>query len=241
MDLKVIHDEIRERLSKEITGHLKPSDIDRALDLAQLDLFNMLTGSFRDYQRGKPVRLYFSSTQRLNDALSPFKIKETFQKVDTAGGIVPLESDFITLISIAVSTLANEYRDISPPPYTTPSFKQVKIYDENEIYERLDSYLVSPNEYEPIALINSKATGIQLFPEQGYSGLYWYLKRPDIPEYAYTMSGRAYVYDQSGSTQLEWYDTEISRIIDKAITYLAGGLKDTEATQLAMAKDGGTD
>ena len=236
MDLKVIHDEIRARLNKEITGHIKSTDIDRALNLAQLDTLNMFLGSPRDYNRGRPARLYLSATQRINDALSPFKVGKSFTTTDTAGGVISLEPDFITLISVKVNT----YRT-SADGRSELIKSQVKLFDENEVYERLSSFLVAPSVSEPIALVNSKATGIQLFPEQAFAGMYWYIRKPAVPNFAYSMNGREVVYNESSSTQLEWYDSEIPRIIEKAIVRLAGGLKDAESAQLSMAKDGGTD
>ena len=82
--------------------------------------------------------------------------------------------------------------------------------------------------------------GIQLHPKavppKGTATAY-YLKRPAIPVFGYTQSGRTITYASGSSTQLEWQDDEIEKIIQKAIQYIGMGLEDQTLFQAGQIKD----
>ena len=232
MDLHVIHSEIRKRINKEITGHVSPATIDRALDQSSLMLFQMLTGSYRDYAAGRPQRVYYLATSKVGASLSPFKEKESFSNTNN----IDTPNDLLILTAITVRT--NERSSVPPAPTTIPLGKNVKIFDEHEIGGRVNSQLLEPSYDEPVAYSGSIEDGITIYPTGDYSGIVWYLRRPATPEYSYTLDGREVVYDQSGSTQLEWLDMDVPRLIDKTVSILTGGeLKDFDTLQVSMNSD----
>jgi len=120
-------------------------------------------------------------------------------------------------------------------------WKMVEFLSEDQWADRIDSSLLTPVATKPIAkmlgeigyvesvdeLNNDVAVPfagrsmIQMFPRQGYTMECVYLKRPAAPQFVYTLSGRTVIYDASASTQLEWNDQAIIRIIDEALNVLS--------------------
>jgi hypothetical protein len=67
---------------------------------------------------------------------------------------------------------------------------------------------------------------MQLFPEAGHKGTLYYLKRPAVPVLAGTTAGRVFTYDANASTQLEWNDTAVDRLIERAIAILGENMQE---------------
>jgi hypothetical protein len=59
-----------------------------------------------------------------------------------------------------------------------------------------------------------------LYPQITHTGTIYFLKRPAVPVYGYTQSGRAITYDPNASTQLEWGEPYLQKVILLAIRYL---------------------
>lgn len=231
MDLLEIHRRIRLALNKDITGYLTSGEIDMALDRAQLMEVRHLYG---DDRRLPNSPLAYGMTLKIHADLTPFKRAVAFNSniynegsnaTGTApSGIMVFPADYLYPIAITVI-------DNSIP-------RTVKIVSEDEIGLRLASTLRAPTASRPIAIIGGAdvngtflVTGkgrAQLFPEKGYNATLYYLMRPQAPELKGTVNGRTFTYDRAGTTQLQWPDTAIDRVIERAIAILAENLQEGE-------------
>jgi len=225
MDLKVIHDTILFYLNKEQNGYVTHAEIDSVLDKAQLALFNQYHTNPKLPSQAQAA--LYGESQRIDDALSTFKAKYTFTNVSSPSGVVTLPSDYMHLLSCYTTVYNNQ---IGRNVYTG-----VQVLSEEELIERLESQVIPVSVDDPIAIMNNQ-NKIQLFPEQGQTGGVYYLRRPAIPVFVYTQSGRTITYNQAGSTQLEWRDFDVNNVISIALSYYGLNLSSAEVMQFAQLK-----
>jgi hypothetical protein len=200
MDLKEIHDWINFIIDKEQGGWFPPEEIDSALDKAQLSLFNQ----YRDR---------YAINQQDQDALGPFKIRYTFTNSKTPSGVLSFPQNYQSFLGA--------YRQTTSPAGIR--YKQIEIINDDELAERLSSSLRPVTENDPIGQWIGRGE-IQLWPQVPNAGYAYYLRRPDAPEFVYTMNGRTVVYDDIQSVQLEWDDANTQKIMIKAIEFLGVNL-----------------
>jgi hypothetical protein len=225
MDLKVIHDTILFYLNKEQNGYVTHEEIDSVLDKAQLALFNQYHTNPKLPSQAQAA--LYGESQRIDDALSIFKSKYTFNSGSSPSGVVTLPSDYMHLLS-CFTTVYNGtlLRNV---------YSGVQVLSEDELIERLESQVIPVSVDDPIAIMNNQ-NKIQLFPEQGQTGGVYYLRRPAIPVFVYTQSGRTITYNQAGSTQLEWRDFDVNNVISIALSYYGLNLSSAEVMQFAQLK-----
>lgn len=241
MDLKVIHDNILFELNKSIEGYISPPEIDEILDRAQMEEFRYLIGDERTIQAGRAVATpSYGQLMKTNADLEPFKKSFQFLARDYTpstpsgtgpNGIIVLPSDFLYPNSIVL----------------TSQHRRIKIVSENELAFILDSPVLGPTIQRPIAvlgnvdgLVNNFPVSnkkIQLFPNIGNSGIVYYFARPVKPNYVETISGRTRTYNQTASTQMQWNDVAINRVIERALKIAATHLKDATTLQINAQKN----
>jgi len=217
MDLKIFHDTVRYFVNVEQGGWLSPEEIDNITDRAQMWLF---TSSIPSY--GK--------TSKATDPLSPFSVNQSFT---TAGdGIITLPTN------AAVSPCYEALPVVTVSYYdgTKMRYKGTKLFNEDEIAERLDSQVLEPTVTDPIAQETVRGT-IQLYPKTVLTGFCTYLRRPKPPVFVYTMDDKTIVYDQGASTQLEWTESNINKILVKALNMFGVNLSDEMLIQYTEMKN----
>ena len=89
---------------------------------------------------------------------------------------------------------------------------------------------------EPICIMSAQKK-IQLFPDQPQSGKVYYFKRPAVPKFAYTQSGRTITYDAGNSTQLDWNEADLNNVIIEALSYLGLNMQSPDVVQFAQIKN----
>lgn len=239
MDIKVIHDTILFYLNKEQNGYVTHEDIDQTLDKAQLVLLNQYHTNPKLPANAQVALL--GESQRIDDALSPFKARYTFtgggSPVNiTSGGVVTLPSNYMHLLSM--------YTTVFNATLNRNVYSGVQVLNEEELIDRLESQVIPVSIDDPIAIMNA-SNQIQLFPEQAQSGGVYYIKRPDTPRFGYTQSGRTITYNPlpydpstqpTGSVQLSWRDMDINNIISIALSYYGLNLSSQEVMQFAELK-----
>ena len=226
MDLKVIHDTILYFLNKEQNGFVTHAEIDLVLDKAQLVLFNQYhTNPKTPFN---PAIVSYGESQRIDDALSPFKDRYTFANVDTPGGVITLPANYLHLLSL--------YTTVYNAGLGRNVYSGVQVLNEEELIERLESQVIPVTPDDPIAIMN-KQNKIQLFPESPATGGVYYLRRPAVPNFAYTQSGRTITYNQGGSTQMEWRDFDIQNIIVIALSYYGLNMSSADVVLFAQMKE----
>jgi len=241
MTVQEAHSRVRLQLNKELVGYVTPGDIDRALDRAQLAEFFDLHGNFQEYQPGRPIpRKSYGVTQKISEDLAPFRewISFTADNFDLVterygtgpDGVLVLPDDYIHYTGLYDST--NSY---------------IEIVDEDEIALRLDNSIIAPSADYPAGVLGG--TGgtvngvdietrrkIQLFPESPIAGKLWYLRRPAKPVYSFTQSGRTITFDSETSTDPEWGDIAMERIINRTCSILGEHLQDQMSVQYGEMK-----
>ena len=224
MTIQDIHKLILFILKKEQNGYISHEEIDSVLDRAQLVLFNQ----YHTNPKVPANTARYGESQRIDDALSPFKAKYTFTNADTAGGVVSLPANYMHLLSAYTTVYSNALgRNI---------YNAVQVLNEEELIERLNSQVIPVTSDDPICIMNSN-NKIQLFPDVPQSGGIYYFRRPAVPKYNYTLSGRTETFVSTGSQDLEWREFDILNIITIALSYYSIRLSAEQVLQFAELKN----
>ena len=220
MDLKEAHDFIRYILEKERGGWVAPEEIDENLHRAQWEKFNEDYGAYAFNQNAK-------------DALSPFSTKMQFTSANgivsfpTTVGTIPFYEHLLSMYVQYYDNIAQKIR-----------YKSIKLLDEAQIAQRLDSQILAPLVTDPVG--EQIGVGVfQLYPATNLAGYAYYLRQPIKPQFVYTFGtdGREIIYNQSASTQMEWNLSSMNKILLKAIQLAGVNLNDEQIVQYTAAKD----
>lgn len=219
MDLKTFHDTVRYFANVEQGGWISPPEIDNLAYRAQMWFFNDL------------VEVYAKS-QKLDDALSVFSTKLPFTTPGTGLLVFPTDPNENPCYEHLLSVY-NQYFDSASG--LTRTIK-VKMLLEDTIGERLDSQTLAPTIFEPVGI--EEAPGkVQLYPQTALTGYAYYLRRPRPTVYKYTQVGRAVTYDATGSTQFEWNESSMNKILIKTIQMFGVNISDAMLIQYTAQKD----
>lgn len=225
MDINVTHDTINFYLNKDQNVYLSHEEIDEVLDRAQIALFNQYhTNPKLPAQTQSDT---YGESQRIDDALSPFKELYTFAPVNTPAGVITLPAGYQHLISL--------YTTVYNSTLGRNVYSGVQVLNEEELIERLESQIIPVSSGDPVAIMN-KQNKIQLFPPTGATGGVYYFRRPLKPVFAYTQSGRTVTYDDANSVDLEWKDIDVNNIISIALSYFGIHMSAMDVIQFAQAK-----
>lgn len=221
MDLNDIHERILFELNKAQGQYLTHEEIDLILDRAQMQEFSLLIGNDREANG----RIGFGKTQGISEDLLPFY------------GNTNLANSDGRQLSTSYNASARTYDLPANVQYITSIRKgasEVDILHPAEITARMGSEIIAPTSDYPVAMLYQQSDTvkkIQIFPESADGITVYYLRRPDKPTFVFTNSGRQVLYDEDESTQLEWNDTAIERIIQRAIALAGVNLAASDVTQ----------
>ena len=218
MTIKETHNLITFVLNKEVSGYVSPTDIDRALDRAQMSKFVELYGNPKGYQPGRPIPpIAYGMTQKIADDLRRFKKVENYTTSIGAGNIIDLTAladEYLHLIGLNnTQQLVSHHKTnfsasngIVTTTVDTPNVnltKNVKIVDEDELADRLISQICEPDEFSPIAILGDGGTKLQLYPlTTAHNGQIFYLRRPKKPFFSHVVDGRKIIHNPSNSGTL---------------------------------------
>jgi hypothetical protein len=216
MTIQDIHNWIDFLTNKAQGVYFSHEEKDMALDRGQMQYFN------EQYA-------YYALAQKIQESLSPFKTKYSFLTSDTQNGLITAPSDYLYLTGGKIVYMEG----------SRTRYKALKVLSDDELAYRLNSQLRPVTITSPVAVMAGKVSGIsliQLYPKQTFAGEIDYLRRPAVPKYAYTQSGRAFAYDPTNSVQLEWGESELNELIMRALSFLGISIDDQLVTQYAEAK-----
>lgn len=226
MNINDIHNVILFYLNKAQQGFVTHGEIDIVLDRAQMTLFNQYHTNPKIPAKAQ-TELYGES-QRIDDALSPFKAKYTFNAGSSPSGVLTLPSDYMHLISL--------YTTVYNAQLSRNVYSAVQVLAEDELIERLESQVIPVSADDPVAIMNSQ-NRIQLFPEATATGAVYYFRRPVPPVFGYTQAGRTITYNPLTSTQLEWKEMDINNIIVIALQFYGLNMTSQEIMQFGQVKE----
>jgi hypothetical protein len=239
MTIQNVHDAVLYFLNKEQNAYISHEEIDLVLDRAQMAQFN---DYYSPKNNGQAPVMGYGETQKINDALSPFKNTYTFSATSsdpnyTPGGVVSLPTVYMYLISLYTTVYVSQLgRNIVNP---------VTVLNEEELVLRLNSQVIPVTTDDPICIMNANKK-IQLFPDAPQSGKVFYFRRPAVPKFGYTQSGRTITYNSgaynpstnpTGSTQLEWAEQDVNNIIIKALSYYGLNISNPDTVNFAELKN----
>ncbi len=202
-------------IAKERGAYYSISELEDLTDIGQLAY----------YSDEKPK---YATSTLVKEILSPFKRKYDFSPANTISGyiVVPSNVDYLDLLDVQIQYQISN-RIIYVP---------VEMVNEDERADRLNSQIDPVTITSPVGEMDIPRF-IRIYPTAGYTGTVTYFKRPVKPVFAYTtISGRVVVYDNANSTQLEWRDTDISKVIIKSLESIGINLSAADVSQFAAIK-----
>ncbi len=201
-------------INKEQGGWYPPEEVMSMLDRYQISLYDTY------YTK-------YATSQRLDDALSPFNTQLTFTNLTTPNGVISPPGDYFDLLSIYTIVTGSDNVTRKRP---------VEMVNEEELVIRLNSQVVPVTVDDPIGILKQGWT-VQLYPAQPAAGVYTYLKRPNAPVMGYSiLSGRVIVYDPTTSVQLQWSEKDQHMIILMALNGLGINLSEPDILQWSELK-----
>jgi hypothetical protein len=214
MDLNEVYILLNFYLNKAQGSWYPPEELTRIVDRAQKTLYNTY------YTK-------YATSQRLDDALAPFKVDFQFTNGTTPGGLIPTPDDYFDLLGIYTLVTGSDNVTRKRP---------VEIVNEEELVYRLNSQVVPVTVDDPVGVIKAE-WDVQLYPAQPQAGIMMYLREPVAPYFAYSVvSGRVIVYNQGASIQLEWSDKDIESIILIALNGIGINLGEADILQWSEIK-----
>lgn len=198
-------------IAKERGAYYTIAELESLLDFGSMSVFDDL------YQK-------YATSQRIKDALAPFKSVYNFTTL-TSGYVIVPDDDYIKFLDLQI------YFNISDRRVYYP----VKLINEDERADRLNSQIDPVTSTSPIGEQTAAKT-FRLYPAHAYNGNVTYLRRPVKPVFGYNViSGRVIVYDASTSTQLEWGQDMINTILIKSLKSIGINIKEADVSGFAEA------
>jgi len=194
------HYDLKMLLPSSDSRYFSPEELDSAINMAIMDLFNM------QYKA-------FGETQRISDDLATFK---TITPIPLAAGIGALPASHLYTLSVYVTKIGS-----------TPIIKRLRIVEEQFIAQYIDSEAFAPSEDNCICRLIGD--NIHVYPNTVTEIGITYFRKPNTCKFAYTMTGllgNIPVYDAINSVQIDYSDSAYNQIIQKALTYLGVAQKD---------------
>lgn len=216
MTIDKIHDRIDFITSKESGGYNTPGEKDTALDMAQMWVFN-------DYL---PM---WGKSQTANEALAPFLTELGFSTDSSGVYAVSSSLNFMRLAGIYAQGIDSSVPS-GIPQIRKYEVTQVNADEEAAAYMSQENAVSSTN---PIFIVTGLGA-FKFYPEEVIAGKMRFLRRPATPVYAFSQVGRAITYTSVGSTQMEWNDLFINRVIAKALSILGVNLDNQKLIEYGL-------
>ena len=198
-------------IAKERGAYYTIAELESLLDFGSMSVFNDLHPKY-------------ATSQRIKDALAPFKEVYNFTTL-TSGYVIVPDDDYIKFLDLQI------YFNISDRRVYYP----VKLINEDERADRLNSQIDPVTSTSPIGEQTAVKT-FRLYPVHTYNGNVTYLKRPVRPVFGYSViSSRVIVYNAGTSTQLEWWQDWINTILIKALKSIGINIKEADVSGFAEA------
>lgn len=206
-DIYTLFDNI---VRKERGVFIAPAQKDIYFNAAQLDVLE-------DFYK------LYAAEEYLHEALDVFKVD--YQFTSAADGTVSLPANYLHLLPNVITV-------------TGSMMNLVRFVGEDEWSKAILSQLRAVSTANPIA--RTYGSGFKLHPQTTQIGTVTYIRLPNAPVFGYTVGGtanRTITYNSSTSTQLEWDDAYINKIISKALQYAGVYMSELEITAFGMQKD----
>lgn len=212
MTLQDVFNELNFYINKYTGSWYTIPELENILDMGQMGVYSDL----------KPK---YATSQLVKDALSPFRSVYNFT-TQVSGYVIVPDTTYLDFLELQIFfRVSNREVYYQPTALNEDTRSDVLNSQENPVT------ITSP------AMEQTAPRTFRLYPTGIYNGNVTYLRRPVKPVFGYTvLSGRIIVYNPSTSTQLEWRDTEIPMVIDKALETAGINLRADDIQQWAAMK-----
>jgi len=225
MDINTAYEFVKDLANKDQKGYLPSIKFNRYAERAQMEVFMIRYGNPHEYQPGRPIpRMAFSTTQKMSDDLRPF-LNRSRLNISRYGQCV-LPKDYVHPTSIRYKLTSSRGTKEVP----------IKILSEDKLSYRLASAIVAPSKEYPVCTFYDSF--VQFYPENLNTVSFTYLRRPNKPEWAYTILNGREVYDPSNSVDWEFPDDVHNELVMRVLSYLGIRIREAELTQYAELKAG---
>lgn len=197
MTVEEFHIDIRTTLNEGQGRYFSPLQIDSAINKGILD-------HFKDEYR------MFEETQEITDTLGFFK---SYSQQTVASGQVTIPADFHHITELEAVLSDN-------------TVKPLTLIKDGEWARKKDSKGFPANALYPVGRQNSNKIDVLPLTATGIVGVskvnIYYLRKPAVAKFNFTEAGGNYgfVYNNSGSVQVDWPSIDHNRILLKALGYL---------------------
>lgn len=168
----------------------------------------------------------YATSQRIKDALAPFREVYNFTTAVSGYIIVPQNLNYVSLLDIQIYYLISN----------TTVYYPVELINEDVRAYRLMSQV------DPVTVTNpiGEQVGQQsfrLYPASQYNGNITFLRKPRDIVFGYNIiSGSVIVYNPSTSTQFEWSENWQNAVLLKALSSIGINLTNDQVSGYAEMK-----
>lgn len=215
MNIDDVYKVVSYMVDKYQGAYLSPNDFNLAINTAQRQYLNFLTGETAEFSQGRTNKFTggFSNDVTTGGSLTNFLKEDT---LTITNQLAPQPSDFYKISAM---------RTIDTPPDNYA----VRRVGADKIYAYVGNSIDAPTLTEPI--YTEIGTNFKFFPSTLTSAKIIYFKIPAEAKWAYTGD---LVYDAVNSVQLEWPLNDYNDIIYRTLGIIGINLKDGDLIRVSQ-------
>ncbi len=204
--------------AKQNASFPSPNEWNSYAALAQIDLYNY----YNDERQKMLVSVKQGESLYIPPVLANFVVYNYIPPY--SGNIITQPDDY-----------QYDLEFITSPSVGSQSY--IKKVDYNKWTNYLNSTIDTPTQAAPIflELPDTFITAPPNLPNVAMT----YLQQPVAPFWAYTLVNNRPVYDPAGSTDFQFDETEIYRVVARILKYMGISIRDNELEQAAMQMEAG--
>jgi hypothetical protein len=208
---------VRFILNKDQNGNITGDNFNLMAPIAQMSVLQDRLGNIKKYQPGSPIPNYgFSVSQKAREELMPLMVKPTTTAV--AAGLAAYPGNYLYYNTLE-----------------TAAGKLITEATQDEIVELNNSAITPPSTMFPKFVMHSD--GFYIYPTSITSIKISYIRKPETPIWAYTISNNEEVYDAGNSQDFELNETTHFEIVMQILQMSGVNLNMLQVTQYAQAME----
>lgn len=211
MNINEIYELVSYMVDKYQGTYLSPNDFNMAINAAQRQYLNFLTGETAEFNQGsRRASGGFSNDVTTGGSLSNF-----------------LKEGTLTIVS-QLAPQPDDFYKISAMRTTDDDYAVMRV-GSDKVYSYINNPIDSPTTTTPI--YTEIGTNFKFWPASLSSAKIIYFKKPVQVKWAYTGN---LVYDAGSSVQLEWPDNDHMDIVYRTLGIIGVNMKDIDLIRVSQ-------